>query len=58
MKYSKSVCYRVVGTAEGQEMAEKFKQELLAEGYSATVSFFQDEWYVMGLIYDCEAEVE
>lgn len=58
MKYSKSVCYRVADTAEGREMAEKFKQKLLAKGYSAAVNFFQGEWYVVGMIFDCETEVE
>lgn len=58
MKYSKSVCYRVAGTEEGREMAEKFKQKLLAKGYTATVNSFQDEWYVVGMIFDCETEEE
>ena len=58
MKYSKSVCYRLADTAEGREMAEEFKQKLLERGYSAAVNFFQDEWYVMVTIFDCETEAE
>ena len=58
MKYSKSVCYRLADTAEGREMAEEFKQKLLERGYSATVNFFQDEWYVVGMLFDCETEKE
>jgi hypothetical protein len=58
MKYSKTVCYRIADTAEGREMAEEFKQKLLVTGYSATVNFFQDEWYVVGMLFDCETEKE